>query len=1316
MLRRSPAVPPNPPNAPISLVWYRGHDLRVEDHAALDAAVASGNTIVALYILERGAETDGASSYMQTRNLDRYSAVDLPSFSDDNVSHFSDLTAPSNRTTSTSRRKTTSVQPSDNLALAARNAIGASWGPLSPNGGFALGRVQRWYLHHSLCVLQSELEKLGITLVLRRVDSADDTVVEATAVATALGAGSVYWNKRYKPRAYPVDEAVKAALQKHGIASQEFASETLVEPNISYGIYNDFQSYTRFWLDCMRVGPPNRPHSPIRGEDVMGLPKEQVKSLLTNCVATRPSCNSSEKCLGWALPDVQDLDLLLGVSAEGDESPGNVKDIGCVAARRNLASFLSGDRFTRFASPRARRDGMVTAKELATSRLSPHVRFGEMSPRYLFYAVVDAGEEAFKEGTVDRVVAARTFLKNMSLRDFGYYMLTRYPAAACKPIMPEFEVFPWEKDRGGRLLHAWETGTTGFPIVDAAMRQLLKDGWLHNRMRFLAASFFCKYLLLPWPVGAAHMVRTLVDGDEACNSLGWQWTVGCNSDSFPFSTLVNPLSLHTHTQSRRKAAGYIRQYVPELAHLPDHLVFAPWKVTAEEQTRYNFNVIPLADYLRMCGNRGTGMTSQSTPTYYPVRVVEGREARIRARRAMEVMRRIFAAQRQFRTIIVDQGSPHSRRPLLTSSNELKKQRVAASPYLGADDDDVSIIEIDATISDFSLSEVSKPSAKRSTRSDEKPEEVNESAPKRRRTVESAVSPKRPRVSKSRAHGGTTAPLAHPADAGNIAMRNEVPLLGKMGPRKTKGASQRERTRDTTSTRQIARKKSAGSMHSARHNLNHTESVPVHPKRPRSPPAEASRAADARLSVKSLLSPSLSAEVGAARAVAQPTPEQPLSGLPKLAHVASYQQPAAGQVHRLHSNGPSSPDIVLSPLMSGPYRSPGLGTPAHPQATGNTQLNVQGGLHPPGFASPTMSGSLQSPFLDRPGLLQMAQGNHVGIIPKRSNVASSSIRETGQPSGNGNETGSASRTPLPRMTAAQNDERNRTLASVNVQRAQRPGMYPTNISAVPMVGHHFQPAPQHSPPVMLQYRQPSGHMPMHLNHAANQLPNASASQGYFAAGTLGAHAVQPPNQPIMWYPTMPQYMDLSLRGAPLPSGVVQQVVHPVSRQHPQGIPVNYPMPTAGAVGVPSDPRMMHAGGVHTHPNNGEGSARRGPQNPMERENIARRMAAMDYNDETYGGKHWEQWQAIALHLLNQYEFSEDTDRETSRAYVRLCVLKDELRDANRNGPRVTVNHCKEVFRILNLPVTGEWDRRGHGGVRGPYVYGCVKRNGAQVPRR
>lgn len=1214
-------------NSPV-IVWFRGHDLRVHDHVALDAAVATERPIIALYVLERGAETDGLSSAY------------------------------------------------------ARQPSAQAWGPLSPNGNFALGRVQRWYLHHSLCALRDELKALGVTLALRRVDCAEATTNVVCGVAKAVGASAVFWNERQKPRAYPVDRDVHEQLAMSGIVARGFWSETLMEPSRNRcERFDDFQSYTTFWINSMRVNPPPRPSAPLKAKQVQAVPREDVERLLSTnstCCSDAMVESRNESDLNVRpLPTVESLQLLDGLSVEGEDLPGDVSAIGCAAAKRTLARFLSTNRFRRFATGSARRDGMVTGKDLATSRLSPHVRFGEISPRVLFYAVVDAGAEAKIKGDVIGLESARTFLKNMSLREFGYYMLRRYPTAACKPIMPEFEVFPWAEDKDGIFTEAWESGTTGFPIVDAAMRQLLREGWIHNRMRFLVASFFCKYLLLPWPMGAAHLVRTLVDGDEACNSLGWQWTAGCNSDSFPFSTLVNPLSLHHHTRSTAAAANFVRQYVPELTGLPDSLVFTPWRATDEERRLHNISIVPHADYRSIRDGRSPShLCRESKFRVYPSRIVDGPGARARARNAMEVMRRIFSAQRQCRTIVVDQTVPRDG-PSITDALERE-----SLPSRTADKDSE---RKDHTV--FSLSELSS-GERDHTSLDETGKRgidnpADSSPPQKKRRLDTLKLSKVCNESKH-AMDSDVMSVSHITDIPRISSC-EVDLLlstrsagGSISclPRKHRRSSSGAGV-SVSSTCKGLTKESGSSPDSST-------------KRPRSLKSSGGTT-DGRFSVKSLLTN------------AQACPEVPKPS-PKLPEDNSYQflpsqHPSNGPV-----TYPSATCEPRTPLFTPPFSVPpptsAFQTPLFSNCTSKPQglnrLHLPPSTHamsttppygrgqPPGFASGSPTLSLQHSS-EGSGSLMTA------VMPVRHSELA--------------------RSPLDHMAnvrdcapRTQQDGRMMQQPASNVNRCTNSGMF-QGIPPLPMMPAHLQQQHAHSPQMLVPIRSTSMMGVPQLAHPSTAVHGQVHSQETQPRFFTIPH--QPPSAPVFMYPAMSPYMDIRVSGL---HGPMQPVMHPMLQQQPGGVPIGFTKPDGYSLGV---------GPNHGHPGAGPSSRqefdivpRSGPRNSKEREAIARKMAAMDYYDEAYGGKHWEQWQAIALHLLEQYEFSEDTDRETSKAYVRLCVLKDELRNAHPEGPRVTVNHCKEVFHILRLPVTGEWDRRGHGGVRGPYCYGCVKRGTVQ----
>lgn len=220
-------------------------------------------------------------------------------------------------------------------------------------------------------------------------------------------------------------------------------------------------------------------------------------------------------------------------------------------------------------------------------------------------------------------LSARAFLKNLCLRDFSYHVLFHNPEFDTRPLIPEFSSFPWAQDRGS--LKAWQMARTGYPIVDAAMRELRETGWIHNSMRFLLACFLTKYLLLPWSLGLKEFYGLLVDGDHSSNALGWQWTAGSNTDAFPVSCLVNPVKV----AARHDPTGsYVRRWLPELAKLPTKYVHEPWKAPPELLESAGINL---------------GVT-------YPKRIVLMQEARDRAFESMRVMKRIFAGSRVLRGI------------------------------------------------------------------------------------------------------------------------------------------------------------------------------------------------------------------------------------------------------------------------------------------------------------------------------------------------------------------------------------------------------------------------------------------------------------------------------------------------------------------------------------------------------------------------------------------------------------------------------------------------------------------------------------------
>ncbi|HKB91376.1 MAG TPA: deoxyribodipyrimidine photo-lyase [Opitutaceae bacterium] len=212
-----------------------------------------------------------------------------------------------------------------------------------------------------------------------------------------------------------------------------------------------------------------------------------------------------------------------------------------------------------------------------TSRLSPHLRFGEISPRQIWAAFQAKSK---KSGAFPNSRGAQVFLSEIGWREFAYHLLFHFPHTAAKLLRTEFDRFPWKNDPGA--LKAWQRGKTGYPIVDAGMRELRATGWMHNRVRMIVGSFLVKNLLIPWQEGAAWFWDTPVDADLAANTLGWQWTAGCGADAAPYFRIFNPFLRGAKFDSE---GIYIRRWVPELGRLPAEYLHQPWTAPVDVLNR-----------------------------------------------------------------------------------------------------------------------------------------------------------------------------------------------------------------------------------------------------------------------------------------------------------------------------------------------------------------------------------------------------------------------------------------------------------------------------------------------------------------------------------------------------------------------------------------------------------------------------------------------------------------------------------------------------------------------------------------------------------
>ncbi|ARN80418.1 cryptochrome/photolyase family protein [Methylocystis bryophila] len=420
---------------------------------------------------------------------------------------------------------------SDNPALSEAAASGAPLVALyvlddAAMGEWRLGAASRWWLHYSLASLEADLAARGVPLVLRRGSS-------ELALFSLLGetkAQSVYWNRLYEPWAVRRDGEIKARLGAEGVKARSFNASLLFEPaSLRTAQGEPYRVFTPFWRACLAQPSPEPPlPAPAR---LRGAPAP-----------------ASESLEDWGLlPTKPDWAGGLREAWKPGESEAKAK-------------------LSDFARKRAAKYGKTrdALGEDGVSRLSPHLHFGEVSPREIWWAVKsEAGS------------AADAYLRQLGWREFSRHLLFANPQLPENPLDKSFARFPWRKDSAG--LSAWRKGRTGYPLVDAGMRELWRTGYMHNRARLVAASFLIKHLLIDWREGEAWFWDTLVDADLANNAASWQWIAGCGADAAPYFRVFNPT---LQGEKLDPAGAYVRRFVPELAKLDAKWIHRPWAAPA----------------------------------------------------------------------------------------------------------------------------------------------------------------------------------------------------------------------------------------------------------------------------------------------------------------------------------------------------------------------------------------------------------------------------------------------------------------------------------------------------------------------------------------------------------------------------------------------------------------------------------------------------------------------------------------------------------------------------------------------------------------
>jgi deoxyribodipyrimidine photo-lyase len=394
---------------------------------------------------------------------------------------------------------------------------------LRPHGG-----ASKWWLNKSLASLSNQITAAGGQLTLR--SGAPGAILDAVIAET--GADAVFWNRRYAKAERDLDASIKDALKYRGISVFSHNGRLLIEPwQLSTGAGTYYKVFTPYWKALRATYQP---------PEAQPAPKSLVGPRI-----------SSEPLSGLGLHPTQP-DWSAGLADTW--SPGEA------GAIERLWDFLGGPINT-YTQDRNRPD-----LEVSTSRLSPHLRFGEISPAQIWRAV----QHGINAGRFDEA-NAMTFLSEIAWREFSYVLLFHNPDLADENYNPSFQHMPWRRDADA--LAAWREGRTGYPIVDAGMRQLWQTGFMHNRVRMIVASFLTKHLLLPWQLGEEWFWDTLVDADPAANPASWQWTAGSGADAAPYFRVFNPI---IQGQKFDPDGVYVRRWCPEIAALPNKHLHAPW--------------------------------------------------------------------------------------------------------------------------------------------------------------------------------------------------------------------------------------------------------------------------------------------------------------------------------------------------------------------------------------------------------------------------------------------------------------------------------------------------------------------------------------------------------------------------------------------------------------------------------------------------------------------------------------------------------------------------------------------------------------------
>ena len=396
--------------------------------------------------------------------------------------------------------------------------------------GWAPGAASRWWLHQSLLSLQKDLSELNAKLYY----FSGSNIEILSKLAAEIQSDQIVYSRVYEPAAIDQDRKLLTLLNDKNVELNISQGNVLFRPgSVLNKQGNTYRVFTPFYKACRELG--------ITSQTI-----ERPKKLLP--FSYKGNCLSLEE-----LDFLPNKPWQNGLKARWKPGEKNAGQLLKKFVRGNLFQYSENRDFPNLDS---------------TSHLSPYLHFGEISPQRIIYHLTEIGNEHPR-----LEVEAEKLIRQLVWREFACHILVSYPFTTDKPFQDKFSKFPWKRS-DKKLVQAWQQGKTGYPLIDAGMRELWATGYMHNRVRMIVASFLTKNGLIHWKEGALWFWDTLVDADLAQNSMNWQWVAGCGVDAAPYFRIFNPI-----TQSKRfdSEGSYIRRWCPVLSDLPSKYIHAPWE-------------------------------------------------------------------------------------------------------------------------------------------------------------------------------------------------------------------------------------------------------------------------------------------------------------------------------------------------------------------------------------------------------------------------------------------------------------------------------------------------------------------------------------------------------------------------------------------------------------------------------------------------------------------------------------------------------------------------------------------------------------------